>query len=379
MRDPVAGLTVPLSGFTLPEGSPVLRDHVRKPKRRSDHYHAAFDRRTLIYDCVWQPDHNRYLLMTPMLSNLWPTLRDGLRQNGAPVQGLRRKRMGKYDLVMVPGAKVDLSLVLGDKEYPLTQRASVAENFAGMNCAVTMNRNNPLDWITDWAAWHVALHGLQGVLIFDNGSDAYSPDELAAALAGVRGLQQVVVASAPYPYGTTDRVERGEIRPNFLQPAMLNLARTDFLRKARAVLNADFDELVMSRDGSSVFDAAVARRHLAVRLPVYWAYPDPDVSGPARQLDHQFRNDPKRRTPRKWCVAPGGLSSRFGWHVHHVGGEVFKLNRESTDHEVIHCRAASTGWNARRGRHQTLERRVPDPELTELMARMQCRFDEGAL
>lgn len=367
-----------LTGFTLSDAAGVLRDHIRKAARRTPHYLEAYDRRTLLYDCVYQPRQNAYLFTAPMFGNLWPVFRDGLRLNGQPVKGLKRTRRGKYDQVVLRAPRGPLGLVVNGIEYDLQQRQSISPEFGGLNCAVTMNRNNHIDWVFDWATYHVAAHRLEAVLIFDNGSTDYTPQDLATALGAVDGLQTIAVASAPYPYGTTDKVERGEIRPNFLQPAMLNLARSDFLADARAVLNVDIDELVQSRDGSSVFDTAVARRNMAVRLPVYWAYPEPSSTGPVRQSAHLFRDTPKQRTPRKWCAVPKGALSRLGWHVHHIGGELFKLNPESKAHEVIHCRATSTGWNPRRHRLVEHGDLVKDPELARLMALIPRHGDAEA-
>jgi len=47
---------------------------------------------------------------------------------------------------------------------------------------------------------------------------------------------------------------------------MMNLARVETLSRARAVLNADIDELIVSETGASVFDAAVRRRPIPVKI-----------------------------------------------------------------------------------------------------------------
>jgi hypothetical protein len=252
-------------------------------------------------------------------------------------------------------------------------RPDIAQRFRGLNCAVTMNKDNPLDWIGDWARYHVRRHSLEAVLIYDNGSAAYSAAELVDALSAVPGLARIVIARAPFPYGTTDKVEAGEVRPNYLQPALLNLARCDLLRHARAVLNCDIDELVMSRDGSSVFDTAARSPFRAARLPVYWAEPGPGATGPAPQTAHRFRLTARKRTPRKWCAVPGGWLSRIGgWHVHHIGGEIFKIVPEDRAHEVVHCRATSTGWHPYKSRHRETALGVEDPELVAMMASVEA-------
>ncbi len=361
-----------LAGFVLPTAGPHLRDHVRPPERRTAHYRDRFDRTTLVYDVVWQAREGRYLFTAPPFANLWPLLRDGLRRDGRKVTP-RLLRQAKYDQAVLPGPEGALSLVIDGVETPLTPRPDLSDGFRGRNAAVTMNKDNPPDWVVIWARHHVRHHGLQAVLIHDNCSTAYDAADLARALAAVPGLDRVAVARAPFPYGTTDKVEAGEVRPNYLQPALLNLARTDLLRQARAVLNADIDELVLNRSGRSVFDVAARSPFRAARLPVYWADPPPETEGPAPQTAHRFRLSPKPRTPRKWCAVPQGWLSRLGgWHVHHVGGELFKLVPEDKAHEVVHCRATSTGWHPFKRRHHDDDARSEDPELVALMTDLEA-------
>ena len=59
--------------------------------------------------------------------------------------------------------------------------------FAGRNCLMTLSRDNALDWIRDWAAFHVREHGADAVLFFDNGSTDYRPEEILAASPASRG------------------------------------------------------------------------------------------------------------------------------------------------------------------------------------------------
>ncbi|MEV8466677.1 hypothetical protein AB0T83_07800 [Fluviibacterium sp. DFM31] len=368
--------TLRLVGLTLPANSPALRDHMRPPERRTENYQQTYDRTTLFYDIVRRPERGDLLITAPPLMNLRPLLTDGLRDaQDAPLR-LRIRDFDKYTQIRVAGMHDRLTFHGPSEVTEVRPRADDAPRFAGLNCAVTMNRNNPLPWVQAWALHHVREHRLEGVLIFDNGSTDYTPDDLARALALVPGLKSICVASAPYPYGTTDKVLKGETRPNFLQPAMLNLARGSFLRQARAVLNCDIDELVLSRDGSSVFDRAASKPWGAARLPVYWADPAPGTQGPSPQWAHRWRSPTRTRTPRKWCVAPRGLLSKMGWYVHHVGGEAFKLNRESTAHEIVHCRACSTGWHPFKARHKAAGELREDPELAALMDDLELQVKE---
>lgn len=361
MPDPIC---LTLAGAVIPDSADVMRDHVRAPARRSAHYMDRYDRRTLFYDCVYRTDLGGYLFTAPRFLNLWSEFRDRIRLDGVPVANLSRKNHQKYEQVVVKSPRSELSLDWKGGGWSIPARSDVAAQFTGLNTVVTVNKNNDLAWIRDWLRFHVDRHGLQAALIFDNGSTRYSQQALADT-AGTCGLQQVCIASADYPYGPRDSGKGREIRPKFLQPALLNLARTDILRTARAVLNVDIDELVLRRNGPSVFDRAVQSWSGAVRLPGQWAYPSPSDPAPTPHAAHLWRvqNTTKRSNP-KWCAVPNGHLSRLGWFVHHVGGEAFRLLADQKDCEFIHCRGTSTGWKG--NRFDMPDPLDKDPELETL-------------
>jgi len=362
---------ITLNGMSLSEQHPILRDHTRHPARRTEHYTARFDRTTLFYDLVRHDETGRLLITAPPFANLWPLLRDGVQANGRPVR-LRRRRFLKYDQVTLKDAPA-LTLSLTGQRHVLRPRADIGALFAGLNCVVTMNCNNPLDWIQIWADHHCRMHDLQAVLIYDNGSTDYTLNDLADALKQISGLRRIVIAAAPFPYGTTDPVQRGERRENYLQPALLNLARTDILRKARAVLNVDIDEIVLARGNRGVFEHAARSTFGVVRLPVYWAHPPTGTPGPAPQTAHTHRDQPKQRTPRKWCAYPRRGFGRLPWSVHHIGGEIYKLMPQNHDFEVVHCRATSIGWHTFKNRHADSGATLfVDPELRALWGSEQA-------
>jgi hypothetical protein len=88
------------------------------------------------------------------------------------------------------------------------------------------------------------------MVLLDNGSTEYPLRAFEGALRGV-GLADFAIISVPLPYGR--KTTRYSIRAKLPQPALMNIARLRSLRQARAVLNADIDELVWVRQGN-VFD-----------------------------------------------------------------------------------------------------------------------------
>lgn len=358
---------LPLQGFVLPADGPVLRDHVRPANRRSEHYLARYDRTTLFYDAVWLPDRHAHLITAPRFLNLWAPFREGLRIDGQPVRRVRRRTWLRCEQVEIPGPEDALSLNWHGATHPIPSRHAETAGFAGANALVAVNLNNALDWIADWAAFYAQCHGANAVVLFDNGSDAYTPQDIVDRLVAVPGLRRVRVFSAPYPYGPADHSRKLEVSPRFFQTAMLNIAKRDALARARAVLNVDIDEICFSASGTSVFDAAVRHPLGMVTIPGSWVYPAPGTTGPVGHRAHRFRNQPDDRCNQKWCQAPQGAFGRmFGWAVHRVD-EVFQnLVTRQSDIRLVHCKATSTGWKA--GRFDLPPALREDPELSALMA-----------
>ncbi|MCA8884039.1 MAG: hypothetical protein KDA50_09900 [Rhodobacteraceae bacterium] len=357
---------VPLTGRVLPPDGPVLRDHVRKPHRRTDQYLERYDRTTLYYDCVYLEARRSYLFTAPRFLNLWKPFRAGLRINGRPVRWLRRRTWLRTEQVEIRAPRGALTLTWDGVTAPVPVRAGLAQCFSGLNCLVAVNKNNHLDWIADWAAYYVREHGAEAVAIFDNGSDAYAPADLSARLRTVPGLLRSAVMSAPYPYGPTDRSRKLEISPRFFQTGMLNIARRDLFSRARAVLSVDIDEIAQRGGGApSVFDMAVHNKLGMVTIDGVWIYPSRDADGPVGHGAHVFRQVPDRQCNRKWCLRPGGVMDRFGWAVHHIGGPLQDIFTRQDDIGLLHCKGTSTGW--KRNRFDLPEQMTEDPGLTRFM------------
>ncbi|MCR9087094.1 MAG: hypothetical protein NXH97_10165 [Rhodobacteraceae bacterium] len=352
-------IVIALPGIVLPETGP-LRRHVRPPERRTELYLERYDRRTLIYDAVRLPGGG-VCLTTPRLLNLWPLLRDGLRRSGVAV---RRRKYLRCEQITLRGLTAGLEPEIGGSPVPLPLRASGAPLFAGMRVLMAVNKDNDLDWIADWARFHALRHGADGVLLFDNGSTAYSPEDAAARLSEVPGMARAVVVSAPFPYGPADKGGRFDVPPRFFQTAMLNLARRDFVAQARAVLSVDIDEMVTGPQGESIFAAAERHPLGMVTIPGIWVFPPPGTEGPVPQRAHLWQADPTQPCHQKWCIAPSGPMGRVGWHVHSLGGPLQPLFTVSKDFELLHCRATSTGWKP--GRFAPPAAVSQDPEIAAL-------------
>ncbi|MGB0904731.1 MAG: hypothetical protein ACPGVJ_07535, partial [Mangrovicoccus sp.] len=187
-----------LTGLALPENSEICRDYRLEPEKQTPGFRAAYDQRTLIYDAV-RISPQWVMITTPRLFNLKPLVLSGLEIDGKKVKAWQRihRIFKRCEVIFCRSSGQSLSIAGIPGQLPI--RAGLRQHFAGLNGATFMNYNNQIDWIQDWAAYHVAAHDLQSLVIFDNFSDAYSLEELGQGLADISGLQSVAIIAAPFP------------------------------------------------------------------------------------------------------------------------------------------------------------------------------------
>ena len=345
---PLPRLTQPeLGSLRLPKKSRFRREMPLPSARRDEKYIANFDTRTLVYDAV--EGTQRISLYCPRLLNLWPLLRDGLRLNGAPVR-LRRHRFSRFERLDLPkGARGVLSVDIEGTQLPLPLHPAATDLFADLDTMITMVKDTPAQWIVDWVNYHTSAHGVQGLVLLDNGSDADLMRETVAALAAETSLIRIVVVSAPFPYG--GKAGGRLVAPaKFLQVGMLNLMRARFLAKASGILSVDVDEFVqpLAPEGSyrTIFDLARARYIGCVTFMGSLAFVK-DATGPQPQRAHSYTDPQNPCAIPKWCMVPGGLADRFVLAVHRPAGPLYALTR-AKEVAYWHFRATTTGWKAPR-------------------------------
>ena len=357
----------PMSVVRLPETGPVRR-YTRPPARQSDGYRAAFDQRTLIYD-VWIED-GFLKMLCPRLLNLWPILKNGLVAGDKSIRP-RRRRFLRYEVLSIPLPDQPIRIELGDWSAPIIPSGVPRARFAGRNLLIAVSRNNALDWIGNWAEAHARGHGANAVILFDNGSDQYVPEEISDTLSGISGLVDHLVLSAPVPYGPPGGTKKLEVPPRFFQTAMLNLVRLHYGARARGVLSLDIDE-IMRPSRVSVYDMAKNSHSGQVAFRGRWCYAS--ASQPTSQFAHTRAVSAQKPCGPKWCVVPGSLSGRFNWTVHRLGGPLHQLSMQKRP-MFWHCFQTSTSW--KKDRTSTHKKAAPDPDLIADWQRLRVPNREG--
>ncbi|MEL6915458.1 MAG: hypothetical protein AAFP13_13240 [Pseudomonadota bacterium] len=358
-----------LSGLRLPENRADLKRHrFGKAEHHDAAYDARYDWSTIFYDCFFDEAACAIVLLGPPLLNLRPLIEAAeFRVDGRAVEIREIRDLSRCSIVALEAAEGrTVTVTHGDFGGQLVVGRSFVEDFAGLNGVQSISLDNRLEWISDWLTYHVKAHGLETVVLTDNGSTAYAPDALRRVLSSVPGLRKAAIMRARYPFGPTAE-NRSAYNSLFLQRSMAEMGRLRFFAKARALLNADIDELFHSFRGQSVFDATVASADGYVRADAEWVYVSkrPD-RGFARHADHSHVSvSGKPKANRKWCIAPLGPLKEKQWKTHFIHN---RKDPVDPDFRMWHFRQISTSWKCERT--ASGPDLVQNPDLMDAMRRV---------
>lgn len=318
----------------------------RAPELQQAGFTEQFDFDTLFY-CAYQVE-------------------DVIRFDGPPMLNLQReiassswfvddKKISEDDLSVVDleracgltiaavGEKLEWNL--GEQNFSAEIGSSYVSVFEGLKCVYTKSKNNDLKWIVDWATFYSRYHDIEGVLIYDNGSTLYSPEELLAALTDVDGLKSIVIVDWPHKFGPHAGTS-GKWDSDFFQHAVSANAQRRFLAKAKCVVSCDIDELILTDDNRPIYE------HLLESEQGYLRYGDRLISGvPVNEnfdsdkefsfSDFGYYSEKPTKITFKWSCIPSSLPRRARWLTHAVAG-IYSGN----ENHVLgrHFYAISTGW-----------------------------------
>lgn len=338
----------------------LRRDFLTDPAGQDEAYVQAYDRTTLWYDAFWR--HGRVFLICPKLMNFAPLIRAAqFMLDGQPTKIARLRQYSRHDTIELKSSRCPAEISVLGEGFEVTTPVTRAEleRFARMNVHFTLSLDNDPRWIRDFALYHRRTQGLQAMLLFDNGSMRYPLITIEKALEDV-GLRDFAIVSAPLPYGR--KTASQDHRAKFLHTALMNVARLRFLGRARAVLNADIDELVWT-DGATVFDKVANCSLGFAAFAGEWRYPRPGLKRPAIHNDHDHVCRQSKPCPAKYCIAPRGPLGWLSWDVHRLIGLPFKKWFRRSDIGYLHCHRITTDWKDLPPRHGHPPARVALEEL----------------
>ncbi|MFD6418169.1 capsule biosynthesis protein CapZ [Streptomyces sp. NPDC060194] len=346
--EPVVKVVEP-TGITLPAASALRREPPRKPEDRQPDYLEKFDDRTLFYDAFRHGDD--VWLSGPPLHNLRPVLQGAeWRVDGADVSGsVSLKDWGRTQRSRITGVRPGrhLTLDVGDLRLNTVIAPDESELFAGQRTIITKSKDNDLVWIRDFLRYHHIVHGVTGVVFYDNNSSTYSAHAVAEAIASVEGITTAVVVAWNYPWGPGPGPNK-VWDSDYCQYSLLEHGRFRYLSRAAGVISADIDELVLTDDARPVFDHAAESETGALHYAGVWiAKATAEPVNPMRQrrfVDYRHRAPGACTT--KYAVLPDRLDGHTSqWRVHGVVGTGAETS-ERIHHR--HYQGVNNGWKLNR-------------------------------
>jgi hypothetical protein len=343
---------VVLSRLELDPSQALRRAPPRPPYWRQPGYEEQFDFLTVFYDCFASPDGRSWIMIGPPLANLEADVIAEIKRaffhDGSPARLLVRN---ERHVSTVRLASRKAAVPLGGAVF-VQQRLALQPNFSdwfrGRKVILTKTKDNELVWIRDWVQFYARKHGADAVLIYSNSTAADSCAEIADAIRPVDGIAVAVVVHWPYPFGP-DGGEHAQWDSDFCEYGILEHARHRFLATAAAVVSGDVDELIITRNGSSVFDLAGRSSTGYLSFAGQWienaAMPR---DGMRRHAHYRYRaREPQEGAERKWVTVPARCPPESQWRVHSVTS--MQADRELSALVAIrHFKAINTNWKVRR-------------------------------
>ncbi len=327
----------------------------------------AFDDNTLFHDVFQSAAPGVvYAVGPPLKKTLRKFIKDAdLMVNGAHAT-MREISQSKRACVIEISADVEnahtLTILHPRLSINIAIGPSVLPRYAGLDTMFTLSRNNTLDWVRDWARYHVNTQGVEGIVLYDNASDHYGADALSDVLASIDGLKVFDVVPAPFQYGPAG-MSRELTSTRYLQFALFEITRLRFLRRAAGVLNLDIDEMAHAPAGQTVFEAARNSDAGFLTLPGRWRYPQPGA--PLLHNSHILRRaGAEEPMYPKWCLVPDGPHCGKSWRTHGIKGLPDQLQ---DGHGFFHCRMISESWHYDRSEYTGLALE-PDPVAINALA-----------
>lgn len=378
----------------------VERHHLCPPEIRPQEYDDEYDFNTVFYD-VAHTGHNRIDIVAPPFLNfseltrigseglLLSDLFDGIyTENQAKDPGLPKTRFNEDQEKKIWGwaspktHKLALSseylnpdgtltVAVGSDEYRIAPRQAYYDQFAGRKVLVTWNHNNDLAWVEDWAQFYGAMHGIDGILLYDNASTLYSQEQLLAAAS--RGLEKglkifsaqqrtnnsdqkisgvCAVASWDYPFGPA----RSPWESYFSPGCMLEHARTTIVSEADAVLYFNIDEYLLASE--TYLNDLLDEEAFATRIPGYPVvnarFEELKTNEGTSHLWHFPYADPQSGAQPRLIFSPKLLAQQEKAYLNEAGlqGVATPLDERF---RFAHVLPLTTGWGHRTGRLNPVE------------------------
>lgn len=255
------------SPLVLPVNSELYRVPPRQPNKMEDGYLSKYDGHTLAVDAFNAGSYVR--LIGPPLLNLSKSMAEAkiiLDGYGSATFNWRDYHKMSRAKIEKAGAIQKLRLEVGRESLDVPVAGDDLESFRGSNVLITMNKNNRLENIYDWALNFAKNHGVDSLILYENRSHYYSLEDIADHLSNLP-LKTIYLVDWPYKFGSTGG-------PNQIWDSDFGIymcwehARWRFLQLANSVFINDTDEFPVSKSGNSLVDLVETSSNGVIRYPV---------------------------------------------------------------------------------------------------------------
>lgn len=174
-------LSTKLSGVVLDGKDSLMRIPPRKENDQQANYKDLFDYYRLFADIYFNVDGNIELIGPPLLNLREFVERAEFYIDGRLVGGIIIEELDRMSRITLPCDNQEVSLLrvkIGNQVFVKEIQPSHLDFFKDKNVLVTQQRDNPIEWILYWILYHIEHHGIDSVLIYDNGSMSYTIAEL---------------------------------------------------------------------------------------------------------------------------------------------------------------------------------------------------------
>ena len=348
------------------------RNAPRPVDQRQPGYEEMFDDRTLFYDSM-QVDDGVALIGPPLL-NLEGLVSEGVFTAGSnEVLDVRINQLDRTSLVELGNRPYSPDVVtLSGKKFARTIPVgrSHLEVFHDRRVLVTKSKNNKLRWISDWVRFHVREQDVDAVLVYDNGSTDYEPEDVLEAITQ-DGVRSAVVVCWPYKFGPQggnwNGLKSAPWDSDYCEYGIMEHARRRFLADASGVLNADIDELVLTQGDKTVFDAVNESSSGVVTYAGRWIETSGATGGDLSYDAYSYYDATRGATTAKWALDPSRARLARQWKTHSITGVHMEL-AEHTMHRHFMGINLNWKWQRTSSKPLTLHHRL-DHELRDALQR----------
>ena len=317
-----------------------------------------FDWDHIWYDCVQLNETQTILIGPPIYDGKkWFAENAGFADRHGQALDYQFYDLDRVSYTLVHTKALDDSLIMISKRAdPVHIEVNHNDGyFNGHKVMVTLQKDNPTQWIEQWMDYHYRVHGIDGFLIYDNASSKYTTAELESKLN--RDYLKLKIVQWPYPYGPQGS-DNAPWDSDYGQYCMLEHAKYRYLSHAALVLNNDIDELIVTKGPSldKILSQLESGPYHCLAYQGRWIEPqDVPRNKGAYEVPFESRlfsdycctdaND-KRGIGHKWMLVPQ-KNIHYQWLVHRIAGPY----GVSEDIFYGHYLAMNTNWSWERDRY----------------------------